>query len=858
MRSRRGGAAAVLLALAIALLMLLPSGAISEHLTPTRGLGLGASSTGKAPLPLFDATSAPTGATELGSLSPSSTVDFDVGLALPDQAGLGAFLTAVEDPASPSYHHFLTSTEFAQEYAPTSSEASTVKSYFVAHGAQNVVLTSDRMTLSFSLPAAQVSGTFGTSLGWFETSSGERIYAPLASPSLPSPISSLVAGVDGLTNLGNVGLQSSFQENAHFSVATGGPTDRGSPAAFDSVAPGPPYQIFWGTDYPQVYDAQSLLNAGDTGSGWAVDTILWSGYNQTNSVDLPPFDPGALNEYYQMTFPGAATLPAPAAVAVTFGGHTPPAPASTTLGDDEGAIGENSLDLEMVGSVAPSASIFCFDLSGTLLFQATTLTSLYGAFDAALSEALAYGGYPAHGLAAISNSYGLPDDNDSSWDTLEQQAAAQGVTIFASSGDAGDAPMSVTDRPQGEWPEWPSTSAYSTYGTVAVGGTTIDVTGTPYSANWDPNSGTLPPMAYDPQAITGLAAQSVWYTNLSGALGAGATAGSEGGISSVINEPLWQADSAAQSAIEYNAPKEGVHYARGVPDLSAIGDETVIFTSFVGGVIEGDLVAGTSVASPVEAGFLALIDGSDGREGYLTPALYDLGSYFLTQQPGSGIDPFHGAYGTITGGNWVFNQSGAGTGWNPMTGWGTPDILLLARDLQNPLYTSYTYNPAGVPGQAGSVSSSNNGSPSANPLLYVVLIAAVAVVVLVVVVIVVSGRRARARAGAYAPGAYGPGAYPAPSGYAPYGTPPPPTPPSYGYGPAGAPSYAPGGYPSVVYQPPYGAPPAPPPPPPPPYGAATPSYSYPAASYGQMTTCRYCGHPRPYAPHGCPTCGAPL
>ena len=797
----------------------------------------------------FDFTHAPAGSSLLGALPSTQPLTFEVGLALSDRSGLQQLLAEQEDPSSVHYHQFLTSAQFSERYAPTPAEAAQVQGYFVGHGAQNVQLTGDRMSMNFVLPARDVPAAFGTTLATYRSSSGDQVfYAPTHAPSLPPSIAADLVRVDGLSNVHTTGVQTFYHSLGSFSLPGGssGMAQFRSPASYDTTTDGS--QLFWGTDYPAVYDAQSLINAGVTGSGWSVATILWSGFNGTTSTNLPPWDPGAVNQYLSTTFPLATAIPTITGEAVTFGGNTAPPPGAYTQGDDTGGIEETSLDLEMVASTAPGAHVYCFYLPGDFLTgnQAT----FSSAFDQALSSALAFS-YGGNGLAAISNSYGLSDQNDSLWNNLEAQAAAQGVTLLVSSGDAGDAPSANSGRPQGEWPTWPATATFQTYGAVAVGGTSVVANGVPYSTGYNPSSGLLPPMGYDANQITGVQSQSIWYESLPGA---GNTAGSEGGISSVYNEPKWQAQSAAQSGIEYAARQQQVNYARAVPDISSIGNQTVIFTDSTGG-IQGALVAGTSIACPVFAGFVVLIDQQDGKQGFLDPQLYSIGGYFETQAPTSALDPFEGQYDVTTGHNWVFNAS---VGWDAGTGWGTPDVARLAQDLVNPTYTGYVYNPNAVPGQPGSLPSP---TPSGVPTLYIVA-AGLLVILVVIVVAVVLVRHKRAPATAAGTAAPPSMAVQAPSPYA-VG---PPHPAPYGYGGGGygyaaapPPSYPPQTY---AYGTPYGGG----------YGAAPPPQGYPTHAYatpantapqpppmvGPVYYCRYCRNPRPYTNSACPSCGGPL
>ncbi|MDE1819551.1 MAG: hypothetical protein KGJ23_06445 [Euryarchaeota archaeon] len=829
------------LVFALALVMVLPTGVLRGVHLPGAGPVSGTGASVSSPTTRFDASASPSDASQIAALSSGQPLVFVIGMAYPDPGAVERFLADVENPSSPNYHHFLTSEQFIQRFSPPSTTVDEVRGYFLSRGATSLTVTPDRLSMNFVLPAGKVATTFGTSLAWFRAPSGTEFYAPMAPPHLPAPIARAVSQVDGLTSGENTGVHTFLHSMGSFSVAPNG-GKLSSPALFDTTTDGS--QVFWGTDYPAAYGAQGLINSGITGTGWAVDTLLWSGFNNSAQSNMPPYDPGAISQYLSATFPSGAILPTITPEAVAVGGATPPPPGTYSLNDDSGAIMENSLDLEMVASTAPGAHVYNWYIPGSAL-TGQSEAPFYGRFDLGLSAALDFNytvnGSP-HGLAAISNSYGLTDANDSLWDQLEAKAAGQGVTLLVSSGDSGDAPDLATGRSQGEWPTWPATATFDTYGAIAVGGTTITVGGAPYRAGYNPASGYLPPMGYDANQITGLTSQVVWYLNQTDlTTGGRATAGSEGGISSVYNEPLWQAQSAAQSAIKYAAPRESVSYARGVPDISSIANETVIYTDTTPS-LSGTFVEGTSIACPVFAGFVVLLDQMDSTNGkglgFLDPQLYAIGGYFESQAPGSLADPFGGLDDVTSGQNWVFNAS---VGWDPTTGWGTPNVARLASALLNPTYTGFVYNPNAVPGQAGSNSNPAPG-PGYGGLLFL-LVVIVAVVVVIAVVAVVVSRRRHHPAPAAGPQVVYHAAAPAPymaaphPAYAPYPTAPSYAAPApYAYGP---PTY---GYPMPAPVPP----PAPPPPMPPPPTA------------GPVFYCGYCGNPRPYTRSNCPTCGSPL
>jgi subtilase family serine protease len=128
----------------------------------------------------------------------------------------------------------------------------------------------------------------------------------------------------------------------------------------------------------------------------------------------------------------------------------------------------------------------------------------------------------------------------------------------------------------------------------------------------------------------------------------------------------------------------GIGAARGVPDVAgeATGSSGMALAfSAPGGGEEFIGAGGTSAAAPFWAGLIALADQEAGHAlGFVNPAIYRIAQGPL----------YHQAFHDITTGNNTVYLNGvtipgyqAGPGWDPVTGWGTPDaqvlIPLLAR-----------------------------------------------------------------------------------------------------------------------------------------------------------------------------------
>jgi subtilase family serine protease len=151
------------------------------------------------------------------------------------------------------------------------------------------------------------------------------------------------------------------------------------------------------------------------------------------------------------------------------------------------------------------------------------------------------------------------------------------------------------------------------------------------------------------------------------------TEGSGGGFSHLFARPAYQ-DSVP-----------GIGAWRGVPDVAADAamrtGMAFAVVSTPGGAYRLKPTGGTSASGPLWAGLIALADQEAGHPlGFVNPAIYRIARGPL----------YHKAFHDITTGNNTMIEGAttitgyqAGPGWDPVTGWGTPDaqvlIPLLAR-----------------------------------------------------------------------------------------------------------------------------------------------------------------------------------
>ena len=139
---------------------------------------------------------------------------------------------------------------------------------------------------------------------------------------------------------------------------------------------------------------------------------------------------------------------------------------------------------------------------------------------------------------------------------------------------------------------------------------------------------------------------------------------------------------------------------RGIPDVAADGDSVTgiaVITSNVSGGYTLSGHAGTSASAPLWAGIIALADQYAQRHlGFVNPAIYQIARGSQYRQ----------AFHDVTAGNsntaefppTTITGYRAGPGWDPVTGWGSPDAQVLVPLLAR--YATHDSRPGGSGGGA--------------------------------------------------------------------------------------------------------------------------------------------------------------
>ncbi len=600
----------------------------------------------------------------------TATADILIDLYPSNLSGLNSFLSQLSNPYSPSYHKYLTKQQFDSLYGGSPLIYDNIIQYLRSYGVTSITTYSDHMEIAFSANMIELSSIFHVSMGEYHSSRGD-FYAPMSQPVFPAYLAKDISGIQGLTNyytcsmsMAPLNLQKVHDTTTH-SLATGLP----QPANVKGV------QFLFGSEMQVAMNESSLFCQFGYPTNMVVATILWSGQYTGSTTVLPsggvlesgtyvgPYVPSDIYSYFNQTLPPG--VPHSNIYAYPINGGPPPGPLAAY--DSTQANVENTLDLEMIGSVAPGASIY-----NVYANNSSSIVLLDQAFSSILNPSAKYSALD--NVSVISNSWGGSDGNDTGWYLDLMEAQARGITVLAASGDSGDSSSYIVNG-SSDYVSFPASMAYDTFGTTAVGGVTINLNSAlklENVSNW-----------YVPGSLT-----TTSY-------------GTTSGISACFPEPSYQRQSSANTLIRGTG--------RGVPDISALANNTVMTLSLSGTTYEADsaytggnfaAVSGTSIASPITAGIVAEIDHAMkqkglGPLGYLNPDLYAIAneeyrSIFTGSVQGyygSGYNsslPSEPVYPVLNGYNALYT---ARYGYSLLNGWGIVNAYNLTSYLMNYNYT---------------------------------------------------------------------------------------------------------------------------------------------------------------------------
>jgi subtilase family serine protease len=576
-------------------------------------------------------------------------------LASKDPNGAAQFARRVSAPDDPLYGKFLTPEQFGAAYGPKDSDYEAVTSWVIQHGLRLNDISRSRTTLSVRGTVSQYESLFATSIDNYRAVDGRTFFSASTAPAVPSEIAARITGVIGLSNYtGFVPMvmtkPAQGTEGVHLD-SSGGTGPGGAYSAADlRTAYNIPAHLS-----PEKSQTVALFEQG----GFARSDI--TKYENENGLPDVPISVHKVNGY---------------------GGGI----------DDPNVELEAVLDIDMVIGINPAVAEVQVYEDGDDPFGVALLDALKDIANDNTAQ-------------TISISYGTDEaiqgtTQMAAESVLFQQLAAQGQSVFASTGDNGaygqaDGSLNVYD---------PSTQPFVT----AVGGTSL-FTG--------PN---------------GVYRSEDTWNHLGSGFGA-----TGGGVSTYWTIPEWQVQTfyprqpvgfsvqpPVQPAVQLGSvvtENGGSGTMRNVPDVAAVADPltgVAVYSAINGGWLQ---VGGTSVSCPMWGGFVSIIDAAReivglGRFGSINPDLY----FLAVTEPGL-TDIVDGSNGNVT----LYGLAGynAGPGYDNCTGYGSMFGELFAANslVCHPLFVgNVPASPTGFRGTATATAASLKWAKTAGAQGYLI------------------------------------------------------------------------------------------------------------------------------------------
>lgn len=574
---------------------------------------------------------------DLGATPGSTTQTVSIVLKIQNSDQLEQYVAGTVNPNSPFYQQFLSTSAFKANFAPTNGTVKLIENAMKAQG----ITVNDVMSNNLVIHATGTTDQFNALLqtqihNYYD---GFRYFhKPNRPGTIPKTLADLVLVIAGLDNQPQA--KSHTRRIAEATPAVGAVEKvkvsllaTGSTSGTTNGTPGQ----FTVADVANLYNINPLYKNHITGRGRTIGIATLANFSPADAY------------YYWSSVGLNVSQHRITQVHVDGGGGT--------NGSDE-----TTLDVEQSGGIAPDANMIVYDGPNT---------------DAGFIDVF-YQAIADNKVDTLSVSWGGPEIAQST-DVMTAQhqafivAAAQGISIFASAGDAGA--YDINDANDGlTYPtctqtltvDSPASDPYVT----AAGGTTLP--NTQVHAHGTIVVPTERPWGWDylQDYMTTNYGSDFYYANYF-------PVGGGGGVSVNYDLPRYQqntrgiqASPANQSLIcagtDYIDMPAG-YAGRNVPDVSLNADPyTGYSVYYAGGWIYG--YGGTSFVAPQLNGMTSLLSQAVGsRVGLLTPQLYSR----LNVYGYSKLSPFN----AVTTGDNLYWQ--AGSQYNPGSGAGTLNLTNL-------------------------------------------------------------------------------------------------------------------------------------------------------------------------------------
>jgi subtilase family serine protease len=567
----------------------------------------------------------------------SDVIPMVISLEPPDEAAISREVSELYDPGSANFHQWLTPQAFGQRFGRSQDEIQQTADWIRSHGLEISQIWPNNLSIMFRGTVDAVQQAFGVTISQYrDETDGRTFYSNDQPPVLPEGLRAITSDLLGLNNayvyhrgkIRNYGTASPAVIQSK--TAPSGPVK--GPHAVDSS--GDFYMA--PADFQLAYDVGPLAAAGMQGQGQRAGIVIDQEVSATDAA------------MYRKQFG------LPAANLKNF-----LVPGLGALGSDPSGQIEASLDYSSISVMAPEAEI---DL---VLVPGLTLVNTIDAEQYIINTLM---------IPVVNESFGGCENvfYSPAEQIVFQQASAEGIAFFASAGD--NAAECVSNEFGVECP-----ACYDSV--TSVGGTSYS------TILVDKNNN-----------LVGIQDEKVWNNapgspvNCFGfATGGG---GGGGGVSTLVAIPDYQLSAGGFPGGVPSLLTPSGFQGRLIPDVAMLSADPPTLV-FVKG--KAFLVGGTSMASPLWVGMMTLINQAKGAvQGSPNAELYRLGAFqFGSNGPlvftditegNNSIAPLQPCLA-----NGVTGYSAA-IGYDAVTGWGTFDAAVLAKN-----FGVQDLQPIGIP-----------------------------------------------------------------------------------------------------------------------------------------------------------------
>ncbi len=516
-----------------------------------------------------------------------------------NDAAMENAVTQIYTPGSSTFHQYLTADQIVQRYALSTAQQQQVEDWLTQNGYTVDATDALHSGIKVHATVATIERTLNITLQSF-TIAGHEFFMQQGVPTLPKAVDSLVASVVGLDNFALPQFQPPFGLLAHGTTLAGNCANYGAKENLTRNKLAAAYQV------------NQLYQQGFQGQGMTIGVAEFG----------DAYSPQDLANYAACV--GIAT---PNVQNINVDGNL-------ASGSGEG---EAIMDLELIAGLAPQAQILDYQTDGS---STSFAQSMVDVFNRVASD---------HKVQVLSVSYGT---YESSFSTSEQAAvnrslqalAAEGISVFISSGDCGAYSQRLRNVAQ---VSFPASAIYA----ISVGGTHLQVNDSNVRTSetaW--GAGDNLPICMNDWGSGGGVSQNSEFKRPSWQTGPGTTMQYNGGPLVTTQPGPFSPSVTAPNGL------------RQVPDVAAAAFPNI--SVYYKGAWTSS--GGTSAAAPIWAAGALLVDQALQQKSKTAlggvPQIYTIANHSGNFHP----------YNDITVGDNLFYT--ATKGWDYTTGWGSPNF----------------------------------------------------------------------------------------------------------------------------------------------------------------------------------------